>query len=134
MVRRRRRDQQVVVAAAARRRMVHQPSVHHLPRSLPDDVVLHELLVLVHPRLHSSVLCVVDWRRVPLVVSMLMVVVIMCMWMMMMVMVIVLTTVAVVAVVVLVVVVQRVAMIASNGLGRLWWRRTGTCSSCCSGT
>lgn len=130
MVRRRRRDQQVVVAAA-RRRMVHQPSVHHLPRSLPDDVVLHELLVLVHPRLHSSVLCVVDWRRVPLVVSMLMVVVIMCMWMMMMVMVIVWTT---VAVVVMVVVVQRVAMIASNGLGRLWWRRTGTCSSCCSGT
>lgn len=129
MVRRRRRDQQVVVAAA-RRRMVHQPSVHHLPRSLPDDVVLHELLVLVHPRLHSSVLCVVDWRRVPLVVSMLMVVMIMCMWMMMMV--IVLTTVAVVVVVL--VVVQRVAMVASNGLGRLWWRRTGTCSSCCSGT
>lgn len=129
MVRRRRRDQQVVVAAA-RRRMVHQPSVHHLPRSLPDDVVLHELLVLVHPRLHSSVLCVVDWRRVPLVVSMLMVVMIMCMWMMMMV--IVLTTVAVVVVVL--VVVQRVAMVASNGLGRLWWRRTGTCSSCCSDT
>lgn len=72
----RRRGGKQIVATAARRGMVDQPSVHHLARCLPDDVVLHKVLVLVHPRFHPCMLCIVDGRgvRVPVVVVRVMVV------------------------------------------------------------
>lgn len=37
----------------------HQPAVHHVPGGLPDEVVLHKLLVLVQPRLHPGKLDIV---------------------------------------------------------------------------
>lgn len=59
--------------------MVDQPRVHHLSRRLPDDVVLHKVLVLVHPRLHARVLRIVDGRRgrVPVVMMVVVVVTVM---------------------------------------------------------
>lgn len=39
--------------------MRNQPTVHHVPGCLPDEVILHKLLVLIQPGLHPRELSIV---------------------------------------------------------------------------